>query len=259
MFGGPDATAYLLALRFDLLPPPQRAAASRYLVDRISNRQWHLSTGFLGVNLLLPTLTDIGRSDVAYRLIENRTYPSWGYSIVNGATTCWERWNSYMAGGAGGAVAKFGDVGMNSFNHYAYGSAGQWMYGTLAGIDTDGPGFKKIRIRPEPGGALTFAKAAYQSIQGRIESAWRIEDGWLTMDLTIPANTTATVYVPTQEADRVTEGGQAATQAQGVKFLRQDGNTAVYEVVSGSYAFRAPWDSARKTGNSTGIATKGSS
>jgi alpha-L-rhamnosidase len=231
---GDTQTAYLMALKFDLMPKSLQRAAAEHLIERIGQRNWHLSCGFLGVHLLLPTLSDVGRTDVAYRLLQNTTYPSWGYSIVNGATTIWERWNSYTK------QHGFGDVSMNSFNHYAFGSAGEWMFSAIAGIDTDGPGFRRIVIRPRPGGGLAHTKASYRSINGPIAVHWRLADGRLLLDVSIPANTTATVHVPTPDPDAVREGDLPAYRAEGVKLLRREAAAAVYLVGSGEYHFSAP-------------------
>lgn len=228
---GESQTGYLLALRFALVSDKMRPLAAKNLVENIKSRDWSLATGFVGGGLLLPTLTDIGRTDVAYRLIENRKYPSWGYSIDQGATTIWERWNSYTLDKG------FGDPGMNSFNHYAYGSVGEWMFGTMAGIDTDGAGFKKIMIHPRPGGGIKWTKASYDSIRGLIETKWEFDGDDLKLDVTVPANTAATVYVAAKSEGDVTEGGSSASKSQGVKFLRMEGNSAVYEVGSGKYSF----------------------
>ncbi|MCY2988048.1 MAG: glycoside hydrolase family 78 protein [Planctomycetota bacterium] len=228
---GHTQTTYLMALGFDLLPPEQRPQATAHLLKLIDERDGHLSTGFLGANLLLPTLTEVGRLDVAYRLLQNETYPSWGYPVKLGATTIWERWNGWTEQGG------FQDPGMNSFNHYAYGSCGQWMFSTLAGIDTDGPGFERILIRPRPGGGITETKASYDSIHGRIATAWQQQGAELLLQVSLPANTTATVFVPATAAANVTEGGQPADQADGVRFLRREAGAAVYEVVAGNYAF----------------------
>jgi len=132
---------------------------------------------------------------------------------------------------------------MNSFNHYAFGSVGRWLFGTVAGIDTDGPGYKRIHIEPKPGG-ITRAKASYQSIHGRIVSDWRLEEGTFTLNVTIPANTTATVYVPARDAETVTEGGRPATGAEAVRFLRMDQGKAVFAIGSGHYQFVSKWPNA---------------
>jgi len=127
---------------------------------------------------------------------------------------------------------------MNSFNHYSFGSVGRWLFNTVAGIDTDGPGYKQIIIRPMPGG-ITSAKASYDSINGKIVSDWKLEDGTFKLDVTIPANTTATVYVPAKSAKSVTESGRSANSAEGVKFLRIKQGKAVFAVGSGYYKFKS--------------------
>jgi alpha-L-rhamnosidase len=228
---GDTQTTYLMALAFDLLPEDRRKPAADRLIKLIEERNWHISTGFLGANLLLPTLTEIGRIDVAYRLLQNEDYPSWGYPVKHGATTIWERWDGWTE------EKGFQDPGMNSFNHYAYGSCGQWMFSTMAGIDTDGPGFKKIILRPRPGGDISYVDASYESTHGSIRTAWRQETGKFELDVTIPANTTATVYVPAKDASSVTERGKPAAKTSGVKFLRMEDGVAVFEAGSGTYRF----------------------
>jgi len=232
---GDTQTAYLMALQFDLLPAEMRPAAAEHLIEKIQERDWRLSTGFLGAHLLLPTLTDVGQTDVAYRLLTETRYPSWGYSITQGATTTWERWDSYTK------EHGFQNPIMNSFNHYAYGAVGEWMLGTLAGIDTDGPGFKRILIRPRPGGGLTYAQAGYDSIRGKIATHWWFEGNELRLEVALPANTSATVYVPAAQAKDVMESGRPAAQSPGIRFLRMDSGAAVFEVGSGSYAFVSKW------------------
>jgi alpha-L-rhamnosidase len=180
-------------------------------------------------------LSGSGYNDEAYRLINNRKMPSWGYAIDHGATTIWERWDGYVEGRG------FQNPGMNSFAHYAIGSVGEWMYRTIVGInpDPDVPAYKHIIIRPQPGGGLTWAGGAYHSIHGRIACEWRIEGSWITVDITVPANTTATVYVPTSDADSVTEGGGPAEDAVGVRFVEALDGTAGYRVGAGRYKFMA--------------------
>ncbi len=194
-------------------------------------RNWHMSTGFLGVRHLLPVLTKFGRLDIAYRLLLNETFPSWLYEVKNGATTIWERWDGW--------TEEFGfqNPGMNSFNHYAYGAVGEWLYDTVAGIDTDGPAFKKISIRPQPGGDLTYAKASYNSIHGLIASEWRLEDGLFQLNVRIPVNTSATVYIPTETVDAILETEEPAVKREKVKFLGFEGGFAVFDIQSGYYQF----------------------
>jgi len=223
-------TGYLLALRFDLLTAGQRRVAAERLVADIDAKK-HLATGFLGVNLLLPTLTDIGRTDLAYGLLQNTTYPSWGYSIEQGATTIWERWNSYTKDKG------FGPVSMNSFNHYAYGACVEWIYRTVLGIDALEPGYRRILIRPAPGGGLTWARGHYDSLRGRIATSWKIEGDTLSLDVTLPANTSGEIHVPAPSREAVTEGGRPAARSAGLKFLRMDGGAAVFDAASGAYRF----------------------
>ena len=185
-------TAYALALRFDLLPAGQRAAAGTWLQAAIERNGGLLNTGFLGVGHLLPALSSAGATNVAYQLLGNRGFPSWRYAIERGATTIWERWNGIKPDGS------FEDPGMNSFNHYSFGAVGEWMYGTIAGIlpDDEFPGWKQFLIRPEPGGGLTWAKATYLSPQGTIGSDWKLQGGTFTLTVTIPVNARAAVRLP---------------------------------------------------------------
>ena len=226
-------TGYALAFTMNLLPDDRRAAAADHFVHEIEAKDWHLATGFIGTPRLLPALTDAGRTDVAYRLLLTDTYPSWLYQVRLGATTMWERWDGWTP------EKGFQTPVMNSFNHYAFGSVGQWMYETAAGIETDGPGFRRVTIRPRPGPGLTAASARYDSINGTVESAWRIDGGEITLDVTVPPNVTATVYVPTSDATDVTEGGEPANDAEGVTPLKGEGQAA-FRVGSGTYHFVAP-------------------
>ena len=236
---GDSQTAYCLALHFNMLTDTQREQAARHLVARVKAKNYHLSVGFVGVPILLPTLTEIGRSDLAYRLIQNRTYPSWGYSIEQGATTIWERWNSYTKDGG------FGPVGMNSFNHYAYGACSEWMFRSMLGIETDGVGFKKILMKPElpalsnveGGEGITWAKGHYDSIHGRIDSDWKRDGDQFQWKIGVPANTTATVYMPAGDVAEIAESGKPLAQADGVKFLRIEEGRAVLKLGSGEYEF----------------------
>ena len=228
---GDTQTCYCLGLHFDLLPKEKRQRATQYLVEDIKKRDWHISTGFVGLSYLLPTLTETGNLDVAYRLLNRDTFPSWGYSIKNGATTIWERWDGWTE------QKGFQDPGMNSFNHYAFGSVGRWLFGTVAGIDADSPGYKHVRIEPKLDGGLRYARANYKSIYGKIVSDWELEGGKFTLYVTIPANTTATVYVPAKDVDSVAEGNMPVKEAEAVRFLRMDNGRAVFAVGSGQYRF----------------------
>jgi alpha-L-rhamnosidase len=233
---GNTQTCYVLALDFDLLPQDKRAAAAKYLVEDIAAKNGHLSTGFVGVGHIMPTLTQAGYIGVAYRLLNNDTFPSWLYSVRQGATTIWERWDGWTK------EKGFQDPGMNSFNHYSLGSVGDWMYSAIAGIGVDPsmPGYKRIIIRPQPGGGITAAHGDYMSMHGLITTDWKIADGVFMLDLTIPANTTAQVYIPTILRNHVREGRGAAEKASGVKYLRLEEGCCVYAIGSGTYQFTSP-------------------
>ncbi|MFJ9567170.1 alpha-L-rhamnosidase [Streptomyces fuscichromogenes] len=222
---GDTQTAYVLALSMDLLPDASRRAAADRLVALVEGRDWHLSTGFLGTPRLLPVLTDTGHTDVAYRLLEQRSYPGWGYQIDRGSTTMWERWDSIRPDGS------FQDPGMNSFNHYAYGSVGEWMYANIAGIAAGRPGYREIVVRPRPGGSVTFARATFTSVHGPVSTRWRLRSGRFTLTCQVPPNTTAEVWIPASDPAAV-EHGRAT-------FLRREDGCSVYRVGSGTHEFTA--------------------
>ncbi|MFD4778003.1 family 78 glycoside hydrolase catalytic domain, partial [Streptomyces sp. NPDC058427] len=222
---GDTQTAYVLALSMDLLPEALRKAAADRLVALIEAKDWHLSTGFLGTPRLLPVLTATGHTDVAYRLLQQRSFPSWGYQIDKGSTTMWERWDSIRPDGS------FQTPDMNSFNHYAYGSVGEWMYTNIAGISAGRPGFREIVIRPRPGGDVTSARATFASVYGPVSTRWKVRSGGIDLTCTVPPNTTAEVWVPADTPDAVTH--TSAT------FLREEEGCAVYRVGSGSHRFTA--------------------
>ena len=232
---GDTQAGYALALHFDLLPEKLRPQAVKYMLEGIDRYKGHMSTGFHSTYRMMLELTGSGHNDVAYKLINNHTFPSWGYSIENGATTIWERWDGYVKGRG------FQNKGMNSFNHYAIGAVGEWMYRVILGINNDDahPAYEHFVIRAYPGGGLNWAKGSYDSIRGKIESSWSVADGKLRLDVRIPANTTATLYVPAKDAARVTESGKPASTATGVKFLRMEDGAVVFLVQSGSYSFEA--------------------
>lgn len=200
-------TAYIVALQFDMLPENLRAQAVERLVKNIESYDYHLTTGFLGTPFLNPVLTRFGRNDIAYKLLLQDTYPSWLYPIkAHGATTMWERWDSMKPDGT------FQDPSMTSFNHYAYGAVGDWMYRTIAGIDTkeaEGAGYKNIIIKPELGGNLTYAKGSLETNYGLVTSSWKIEKNKFIFDVEVPVNTNATIEFPTNKTETVKENGAA--------------------------------------------------
>ena len=225
-------TSSILPLSFDMVPAEYRAAVVKSLVDRISaESHGHVGTGLVGAQWLMRTLSDNGHADVAYQIATQKTYPGWGYMAERGATTIWELWNGDTA-----------DPAMNSGNHVMQiGDLAVWMYEYLAGIRSDpqAPGFRHAIIRPYPAGDLTFVKASHKTPYGTILSSWKRAGGVFTLDVAIPANTTATVWVPAKDAGAVTESGSPVSAAKGVKFLRSEAGAAVFEIESGAYSFHA--------------------
>ncbi|HLL88226.1 MAG TPA: family 78 glycoside hydrolase catalytic domain [Tepidisphaeraceae bacterium] len=238
LVAGNTQTSYVLALHFDLLPEPQRATAVTELVRLIEQRGWHLSTGFVGTPYLLHVLTRFGRLDVAYKLLLQKSFPSWLYPVTLGATTIWERWDGWTEDKG------FQDAGMNSFNHYAYGAVGDWLYQVVAGIeiDPDRPGYKHAILKPQPGPGLTHAAATLQTQHGPLTSGWRVEDGRIAWTVEVPPNTAATAHVPTTSPGDVREGGQPVRQSRGVTVGQAAPKALAVELVSGTYKFDAPWE-----------------
>ena len=228
---GDTQTSYAMAIAMSLLPKKLEEQAGQRLVKLIEGNDMHLSTGFLGVSYLLEALSQQGYTEVAYKLLTSTEYPSWGYSVANGATTTWERWDSYTK------EEGFKNAEMNSFNHYAFGSVAEWMFASMAGIEPLTPGYGKVEVRPEIGGEMRHAKATYQSRRGEIVSAWRRTEEGLRMEVRIPANVEAKVYVPARAAELVKEGGQSATEAIGVQLEGMEDGRAIYRVGSGHYVF----------------------
>lgn len=227
-------TAYVLALHFDMLPENLRAQAAKRLVDNIREYNTHLTTGFLGTPYLCHVLSRFGYTDVAYELLLQKTYPSWLYPVTMGATTIWERWDGIKPDGS------FQNPGMNSFNHYAYGAIGDWMYRVVTGIDTfeDSPGYKKIKIEPHIGGDLTYASSRLKTYYGEVSSTWKIENKQLALQVEIPVNTTAQVLIPATNKKAVTEGGLALDKAKGVSFLGYENDFVIVSLGSGKYSFK---------------------
>lgn len=224
-------TAYVLALNFDMLPENQRQQAAERLADNIKT-YGHLTTGFLGTPYLCHVLTRFGYTDLAYKLLLHDKFPSWLYPVRMGATTIWERWDGIKPNGT------FQSVGMNSFNHYAYGAIGDWMYRKMVGIDTfeDGVGYKHIRIQPHIGGGFSNAAASLETYYGKVSNEWKLENGKLKMDVSIPVNTFATVYMPAKAASDIMESGKALNNGiiQG-----SEGEYVILKIGSGNYHFES--------------------
>ena len=227
----PSQTAYVLALHFELLPEKLRAKAAAELVRDIERRDMHLSTGFVGASYLPYALSNHGQIDTAYKLLNQKTWPSWLYAVTKGATTIWERWDGLTDENG------FQDPAMNSYNHYAYGAIGSWLYNTTAGIEPTIPGYKHIRFKPQPGGGLTNAEAEHESVYGRIASKWALQEGRFTLSVTVPPNTNATVVLPKSLGAQITSNGAAVNSVAGVSEVKQEGDATHIEVGAGSYAF----------------------
>jgi alpha-L-rhamnosidase len=227
-------TSYVLALQFNLLPDNLKSKAAQYLVDDIKNRGYHLSTGFLGTPYLCHVLSDNGHTDVAYKLLLQQTYPSWLYPVKMGATTIWERWDGQKTD------STFQDVGMNSFNHYAYGAIGDWMYRTVAGIEIGEPGYKKILIQPKPDSAFTYAHASFESSYGTIYSGWKLINGKFQLTVKIPPNTTAQITLPNALLNKITENGKAIETE--FPTAKQTDKNVVLNTGSGEYLFEYDMD-----------------
>lgn len=196
--------------------------------------KYSLMTGFIGTAWISKALSDNGYSGLAYKVLQNEQYPSWLYAINQGATTIWERLNGYTVENGFG-----GNNSMNSFNHYSFGAIGQWMMAYSLGIQRGQPGFHEFILQPgpDPSGQMTWANGYYDSPYGRIYSSWKVSNGVLIYNATVPANTKAILYLPASSVKSVTENGKAVKGEKGISFVKFDENKAVYELSSGSYAF----------------------
>jgi alpha-L-rhamnosidase len=230
---GATQTSYVLALQFGLLPQDFRSKAVAELVRNIGQRDNHLSTGFVGTPYINWVLSEAGHLDTAYALLKQTSWPAWLYPVTQGATTIWERWDGWTHDKG------FQDPDMNSFNHYAYGTIGAWMYAVIGGIDLDPqqPAYKHILLHPQPGGGLTHARTELHSLYGLIRSEWTLQKDTFDWQFTVPANTTATVYVPAGDLSRIIENGRSVTETLGITFLQLENGCAIFTVRSGSYSF----------------------
>jgi alpha-L-rhamnosidase len=229
--GTNSQTSYVLALKFNLLPDDLRSKAAEFLASDIKSRNNHLSTGFLGTPYLCHVLSDNGYTETAYDLLLQESYPSWLYPVKMGATTIWERWDGEKTD------STFQDPGMNSFNHYAYGAIGDWMYRVSAGIETMGPGYKQIVIQPHPTQKLEYSKASFESSYGTISSGWERKDGKVIVKVRIPVNTTATIILPSAIQEKVTESGKPLSQNTFLKDIKAADKKLTMQAGSGEYIF----------------------
>ncbi|GBF72445.1 alpha-L-rhamnosidase [Paenibacillus sp. 598K] len=230
----PTQTAQVLALTFGLLEGKARERAVAKLMELLEESKFHLTTGFVGTPYLNFALSQNGQLDAAYKLLMQQDYPSWLYQVTKGATTIWEHWDGIREDGS------FWSKDMNSYNHYAYGAIGDWLYRCVAGIDmAEGTaGYKSITIAPQPGGALTWAEGRFDSVYGEIASRWsRSEDGVMELLVTIPVNTKATITLPGASLETATEGGVAVRQADGIASAIETEAGVRLETGSGRYTF----------------------
>lgn len=229
----PTQTAHVLALVFGLAAEKDRRRMTETLARYIEDNGGHLTTGFLGAPYLCHALSGNGRLDLAYRLLLQTDYPSWLYQVTKGATTIWEHWDGIKPDGS------FWSPEMNSFNHYAYGAIGDWLYRVVAGIEVDeeSPGYKHILIKPQPGGGLRFAQAELESMYGLIRSAWRSEGDSTRLNVAVPPNTTATVTLPGAKLGGVSLDGQPVRAMDGVLSCRETMEGVTVELGSGEYGF----------------------
>ena len=232
---GDTQGGYALALHFNLINESMRPKANEYLLEAIKKYNNHLSTGIQATHCLMLELSNNGYHDEAWRLINLRTAPSWGYMIDMGASTIWERWDGYVKGRG------FQNPVMNSFNHMAFGSVGEWVWRNLAGINPDEkrPGYKHFFIKPRLSDGLSWVKGSYDCIYGTIVSNWKLETNRFMLNVTVPVNTTATIYLPSNDKSSMLESGRDALHNKNVKFLGMEDDYAVFEVNSGKYSFSA--------------------
>lgn len=221
-------TGYLLSIGLGLLSDTMAQKAVPHLVNQIEITDNHLRTGFLGTPLLANVLDDYGHTNLVFEILFKETYPSWFYSINQGATTMWERWDGFSH------EKGFGPNQL-SFNHYAYGAIGQWMYERIAGISPIEPGYKKIRIAPQPGGPLTFAKGEYDSPYGKIKSQWELKNNEFKLNVTIPPNSSAHVAIPVMGNNHIIIDNQVIIDRKDMEIVSRDNDYVTIEVLPGSY------------------------
>ncbi|GAA4814969.1 family 78 glycoside hydrolase catalytic domain [Litoribaculum gwangyangense] len=226
-------TSYLLAIYFDLLKPETKKKAQQHLLATIKKADNHLGTGFLGTPILPKVLDDMGEIDLMYKILFKETYPSWFYSINNGATTMWERWNSYSQ------AEGYNPQPMNSLNHYAYGAIGQWMYERIAGLASLEPGYKKIKIAPIANTEfLTSASASVKSPYGEASSLWKIENNTFTLYVIIPPNTTAEIHIPNATQNNLLVNGNDFMETSNLKLISSNKNVVKLLAEPGTYNFQ---------------------
>ncbi len=233
-FSGHTQTAYANAVYLKILSPESLVRAGHYLADLVRNNNNQLATGFLGFKPLLPALSATGHSDLAYALIRDTAYPSLGFEVVNGATTIWERWNSFTKD-----KGFENNAGMNSFNHYAFGAVCEWMFQNMAGIQPIDAGFKTFMIKPEiADSGIHYASAIYHSIHGKIAASWKKDGASLKLSVTVPVNTTAVVQLPVTNASAILCNGKPLSDNKDILIAEENEQRhTTVEAGSGTYEF----------------------
>ena len=227
-------TSYALALYFDLYPEDLARKGADRLAEKIKANGNKFTTGFLGTKHVMLALSKYGHNDLAYTLFKQTEYPSWGYSVVNGSTSIWERWNSYTKDDTANSDL---NAKMNSFSHYAFGSVAEWMFQHAIGIDTEDAGYRNIIIKPAISKQMNDINGSYKSINGTIASAWNWKGNKIMMHIEIPVNTKAKVHIPTTKITDIKEGNRNISKIPDIKILESNGGETILEVGSGRYSF----------------------
>ena len=229
-------TTYALALYFDLFPDDLAIKGAARLAEKIEKNGHKFSTGFIGTKHVMLALSKYGYNDLAYKIFQQTEYPSWGYSVENGSTSIWERWNSYTKNDAENSDL---NANMNSFSHYAFGSVAEWMFLHAAGIDSEDAGYRNIIIKPAISKEMDFIKGSYKSINGTIASAWNLKGRNIVMNVEIPVNTKAKVYIPTSNVASIRESNKPLSKFSEIKVLESNDTETILEIGSGRYSFSA--------------------
>lgn len=223
VFENGTQSAQIFALWANISNPETKNKVFDALISQFEKKNWHLSTGIFGTKMLFDVLRNSEQNEMAYRIANQRDFPGWGYMIENGATTLWETWkpsdNTY------------------SKNHPMFGSVGEWFYRSLIGINAAAPGFKESIIKPQPAGDLKWAKGTFNSVYGKITCAWEIKNEEFNMNVIVPANTTAQIWIPLKYGTNIMESGKEISRA--IQFLKKEDGYAVYKTGSGNYSFTA--------------------
>ncbi|GBF20184.1 MULTISPECIES: alpha-L-rhamnosidase [Arenibacter] len=228
-------TSYALALCFNLYPRDLAPKGAAILAEKIEKNGFKFSTGFLGTKHVMLALSKYGYDDISYKIFQQTEYPSWGYSVENGSTSIWERWNSYTKDDAENSDL---NAKMNSFSHYAFGSVAEWMFQHAIGIDIEDDGYRNIIIKPSISKEMDYINGSYKSICGTISSAWNWKGKEVLMNIEIPVNTTAKVHIPTAEISSIKEGNKTLSKVASVTILESNDQETILEIGSGTYSFR---------------------